>query len=139
MKETRDPLITAFSLRDIPSKMSDAMWASYEPWGANRSKGAKKKTPTQKTRKNKRSKTVSNGLPKYLKNQLEILLCHYNFLRPQRFLKFGNEKRTPAIQARLSNQLYSFREVFTFRFILKIHWEIKRKMESELQSLPRAA
>jgi hypothetical protein len=48
-------------------------------------------------------------------------------------------KKTPAMQAGISNQRYSFREVFPFCFILKILWENKRKMETEIQSLPNAA
>ncbi len=86
-----------------------------------------------------RRTTCFSRFPEYLGNQLEILRGHYNFLRPHRALKFGNEKRTPAMQAGLSNQRYSFREVFTFCYILKILCEIKMKMESELQALPNAA
>ncbi|GEM_PF-4931441 len=43
------------------------------------------------------------------------------------------------MQAGRRNQRYSFREVFTFRYILKIILEIKRKMESEMQTLPKTA
>ncbi len=39
----------------------------------------------------------------------------------------------------LGNLLYSFREVFTFCFILKLLWKIKGKMKKELKSLPKVA
>jgi IS1 family transposase len=37
-----------------------------------------------------------------LRNQLEIVRYHYNFMRPHRALKFGSETRTPAMQAGLT-------------------------------------
>jgi IS1 family transposase len=48
-----------------------------------------------------------------LRNYLELLRCHYNFLRPHRGLKFGREMRTPAMQAGLASRRLTFREVFT--------------------------
>ena len=48
-----------------------------------------------------------------LKNQLEMLRCHYNLLRPHRALKFGGETRTPVMQAGLARRRLSFREIFT--------------------------
>jgi hypothetical protein len=47
-----------------------------------------------------------------LEDHLELLRCHYNFIRPHKALKFGCEVRTPAMQARLVTKLLSFREVF---------------------------
>ena len=32
---------------------------------------------------------------------LELVRCHYNFVRPHRALRFGRETRTPAMQAGL--------------------------------------
>ena len=52
----------------------------------------------------------------FLEKQLDILRCHYNFLRPHRALKFGPEIRTPAMQAGLAKRKLSFRQVFTFFF-----------------------
>ena len=52
-----------------------------------------------------------------LDNQLEIVRCHYNFLRPHRALRFGKETRTPAMQAGLLNRRFSFREVFLTRLL----------------------
>ncbi len=48
-----------------------------------------------------------------LEDQLEIVRCHYNFLRPHRALKFGSEIRTPAMQAGLVTKRLTFRDVFT--------------------------
>ena len=47
-----------------------------------------------------------------LEDHLELLRCHYNFLRPHRALKFGPETRTPAMQAGLATKRLTFREVF---------------------------
>jgi transposase-like protein/IS1 family transposase len=47
-----------------------------------------------------------------LEDHLELLRCHYNFVRPHRALKFGPEIRTPAMQAGLISKRLSFREVF---------------------------
>ena len=48
-----------------------------------------------------------------LEDQLEIVRCHYNFLRPHRALKFGSEIRTPAMQAGLVTKRLTFRDVLT--------------------------
>jgi len=47
-----------------------------------------------------------------LEKQLEIVRCYYNFLRPNRALKFGMETRTPAMQAGLTKCRLMFREIF---------------------------
>ena len=43
---------------------------------------------------------------------LELLRCHYNFVRPHGALKFGREVRTPAMQAGLATRRLTFREIF---------------------------
>ena len=48
-----------------------------------------------------------------LDDHLELLRCHYNFLRPHRALKFGREVRTPAMQAGLTRRQLTFREIFS--------------------------
>ena len=50
-----------------------------------------------------------------LADRVEILRCHYNFLRPHRALKFGKEMRTPAMQAGLAKTPLSFRDIFCWR------------------------
>ncbi len=44
---------------------------------------------------------------------LQLLRCYYNFLRPHWALKFGHLVRTPAMQAGLSRQRLTFREIFS--------------------------
>ncbi len=61
-----------------------------------------------------------------LANQLEIVRCYYNFLRPHNSLKIGKETRTPAMQAGLTNRRLSFREIFKIRFLLLILDRIRR-------------
>ncbi|HIL70916.1 MAG TPA: hypothetical protein EYG38_13850 [Verrucomicrobia bacterium] len=65
-----------------------------------------------------------------LENQLEIVRCYYNFLRPHNSLKFGKETRTPAMQAGLANRRLSFREIFTIRFLFIILERIRRLIGS---------
>ena len=48
----------------------------------------------------------------HLDDSLELLRCHYNFVRPHGALKVGREVRTPAMQAGLVSQRLSFREIF---------------------------
>jgi hypothetical protein len=48
-----------------------------------------------------------------LEDHLELLRCHYNFVRPHRALKFGREVRTPAMQAGLTSRRLTFREIFS--------------------------
>jgi transposase-like protein/IS1 family transposase len=48
-----------------------------------------------------------------LEDHLDLLRCHYNFLRPHRALKFGRQVRTPAMQAGLTKQPLTFRDIFT--------------------------
>jgi hypothetical protein len=50
---------------------------------------------------------------KYLEDHLELLRCHYNFVRPHSALKFGREVRTPSMQAGLTTRRLSLREIFS--------------------------
>ena len=52
-----------------------------------------------------------------LEDHLELLRCHYNFVRPHRALKFGREVRTPAMQAGLTNAALTLREIFSSRLL----------------------
>ena len=72
-----------------------------------------------------RRTTCHARMKEYLENQLEIVRCHYNFLRPHRALQFGSETRTPAMQAGLVSRRISFREIFTFGFISVFFERIK--------------
>ena len=53
-----------------------------------------------------------------LDDNLALQMCHYNFVRPHSALKFGDEIRTPAMQAGLVKKQLSFREIFTAVAIL---------------------
>jgi hypothetical protein len=48
-----------------------------------------------------------------LEDHLELLRCHYNFIRPHRVLKFGREVRTPAMQAGIAARRPTFSEIFS--------------------------
>ena len=50
-----------------------------------------------------------------LREHVELLRCHYNFVRPHRALKFGRETRTPAMQAGLVSKRLTLSDIFTAR------------------------
>jgi hypothetical protein len=60
-----------------------------------------------------------------LEDHLELLRCHYNFLRPHRALKFGRQVKTPAMQAGLTERRLSFRDIFSDWPILRLIREIQ--------------
>jgi hypothetical protein len=49
----------------------------------------------------------------YLENHLEVRRCYSNFEQPHRAPRFGQEMRTPAMQAGLVSKQLSFSEIFT--------------------------
>ena len=48
-----------------------------------------------------------------LHGHVELLRCHYNFIRPHRALKFGRETRTPAMQAGVVSTPMNWSDIFT--------------------------
>ena len=75
----------------------------------------------------------------HLENQLEIVRCHYNFLRSHRALKFGSETRTPAMQAGLARRRLSFRDIFTSPLIPLSSKRIVNLFGRGINGLARAA
>ena len=53
-----------------------------------------------------------NSSTERLEEHLDLLRCYYDFVRPHRALKFGQEIRTPAMQAELVARRLTLREVF---------------------------
>ena len=47
-----------------------------------------------------------------LNEDLDLVQCHYNFVRTHLALKFGRTCKTPAMQAGLTNRPLSFRDIF---------------------------
>ncbi len=47
-----------------------------------------------------------------LREQLDLLRCHYNFIRTHMALKFGTMYKTPAMQAGLTHRPLTFRRIF---------------------------
>jgi hypothetical protein len=47
-----------------------------------------------------------------LAEQIEILKCVHNFVRPHQALRFGKTTRTPAVQAALTTRKLSLRNIF---------------------------
>ncbi len=60
-----------------------------------------------------------------LEDHLELLRCYYNFVRPHRALKFGDEVRTPAIQAGLTTRRLTLREIFPPAILLWLSEKVK--------------
>ncbi len=61
--------------------------------------------------------------PHRLQEHLELLRCHYNFIRPHMALQFGTIRRTPAVQAGLTSKPLTFRQIFTSRvFVVFAIW-----------------
>jgi IS1 family transposase len=58
-----------------------------------------------------------------LEDHLELLRCHYNFVRLHRALKFGQAVRTPAQQAGLTNRALTLREIFSPRLLFVVSKE----------------
>ena len=56
--------------------------------------------------------------PHRLQEHLELLRCHYNFIRPHMALQFGTIRRTPAMQAGLTSRPLTFRQIFTSRVLV---------------------
>ncbi|MCK5618277.1 MAG: hypothetical protein KAJ17_02700, partial [Candidatus Krumholzibacteria bacterium] len=80
-----------------------------------------------------------------LRGHVELLRCHYNFVRPHRALKFGREVRTPAMQAGLVTKRLSFSDIFTARgFSLRVFVAVvcvsltDHVTKSDAVELPRA-
>ncbi len=48
-----------------------------------------------------------------LADDLELLRCYYNFMRPHSALKFGTVMRTPAMQAGFASKQLRFRDILT--------------------------
>src|SRR5262249_44383010 len=59
-----------------------------------------------------------------LEGHLELLRCHYNFVRPHRALKFGKDMRTPAMQAGITRKPLTLRQIFCSGIVLLVLCEI---------------
>ena len=71
-----------------------------------------------------------------LEGQVALLMTCYNFVRPHQALKFGNEVRTPAMQAGLVRRRLSFRDIFMsqvslYWFVLILFAVRQRKLYSK--------
>lgn len=68
----------------------------------------------------------------HLAAAVDLLQGYYNFVRPHASLKFGEEVRTTAQQARLVTRRLSFRDVFlVFRPWARVPWIADPKMRAE--------
>ena len=72
-----------------------------------------------------------------LRNHVELVRCHYNFVRPHGALSFGRETRTPAImQAGLVSTRLVLRDIFTTRRVtLRIFVAVVETCAAQLPKL----
>ncbi len=76
-----------------------------------------------------RRTTAHARWPHRLQEHLELLRCHYNFIRPHMALQFGTIRRTPAMQAGLTSRPLTFRQIFTSRVpVVFIIWAWNRSV-----------
>jgi hypothetical protein len=54
----------------------------------------------------------------HLEDQMALLQYHYNFIRPHRSLKLGDQRRTPAWQAGLISHHLTFGDIFLHRLAM---------------------
>ena len=78
-----------------------------------------------------------------LRWHVELLRCHYNFVRPHSALKFGRETRTPAMQAGLVSKRLTLSDIFAARgltvhgFVTVLHVFVTvQPRESDAAELP---
>ena len=78
-----------------------------------------------------------------LRGHVELLRCHYNFVRPHSALKFGRETRTPTMQAGLVSKRLTLNDIFTARgltvrgFVAVVHVSVTvQPTESHAVELP---
>ena len=78
-----------------------------------------------------------------LHGHVELLRCHYNFIRPHRALRFGRETRTPAMQAGVVNKRLAWSDIFsahglTLRVVVAVvHASVTVQLtESDAADLP---
>src|SRR5262245_31596016 len=82
----------------------------------------------------------------YLDDHLELVRCHYNFVRPHRALKIRREVRTPGQQAGLIRRALTLREIFssrelflTSKKVIFALFKTTRLVSFPLRGLPLAA
>ena len=70
-----------------------------------------------------------------LNDHLELLRCHYNFVRLHRALKFGHTVRTPAMQAGLTRPRLTLREIFSSRMVLRAPKNVRFELFDSIPSV----
>ena len=71
-----------------------------------------------------------------LRSHVELVRCHYNFVRPHRALRFGRETRTPAMQAGLVSTRLALSDIFTARRVtLRVFVAVVEACGAELLTL----
>jgi IS1 family transposase len=70
-----------------------------------------------------------------LNDHLELLRCHYNFVRLHRALKFGHTVRTPAMQAGLTRRRLTLRESFSSRMVFRAPKNVRFELFDSIPSV----
>ena len=71
-----------------------------------------------------------------LRSHVELVRCHYNFVRPHGAVRFGREIRTPAMQAGLVSTRLALSDIFTTRRVtLRIFLAVVETCAAQLPRL----
>ncbi len=102
-----------------PKQLEDALYKSEDSDTLNTSFVERHNLTIRQGSSYLHRKTAAHARwPHRLQEHLELLRCHYNFIRPHMALKFGTIRRTPAMQAGLASKPLTFRQIFTSRVLL---------------------
>ena len=106
------------------SRVQSVDWNTVHRWLEKAAKSCRQSTSYL-------SGVSRSACPEPVEGQLDMLRCHYNFLRPHRALKCGPEFHTPAMQAGLSKPRFTFRDVFTF--LVTLIWMRQTDSKSKIE------
>lgn len=68
---------------------------------------------------------------------VDLLQCYYNFVRPHESLRFGHERRTPAMEAGLVTRVLRLRDIFlAFRPMARLPWIVNERVRQEWGRIP---
>ena len=97
-----------------PEQLKDALYKSEDSDTLNTSFVERHNLTIRQGSSYLRRRTAAHARwPHRLHEHLELLRCHYNFIRPHMALQFGTIRRTPAMQAGLTSKPLTFRQIFT--------------------------
>ncbi len=104
---------TKIVINDVATRLQDALWASEDSETLNTSFVERLNLTIRQGSAylRRRSPCHARGEAQ-LRGHIALVQCYYNFLRPHRALRFGDETRTPAMQAGLVSTQLTWCDIF---------------------------